>query len=253
VGSKVCAICGAEVDTNLIRCPECGKGVFEIEKSSSHRGEDYPSLPLHSRQYVRPYPEWAKVKNDLSLLHPMILKQLRTTMCFIVLDDGKPHAATILRLPSSEFPNTIQTTPMRLYVGLCRATSADLFFFYPVAADEKNLWWTETWIYPYDDEPIGPAPDDPLAKEARKRLTLLLNQEFSYVLIVDEYDRLRCARRIPFTKSQRQGFPALAGALKEYEGKRISLAQAKDSMDEYLAEISKPQLLQQFELLLKEE
>jgi hypothetical protein len=200
------------------------------------------------------YPEWSQVKSDLGLLHPMMLKQLRTTMCFIVLDEGKLHAATIIRLASSEFPNTIETTPMRLYVGLCRcrATGVDLFFFYPIVADEKALWFAETWIYPYDDEVIGPGPDDPLAKEARKRLTLLLNQEFSYAIIVDEFDRLRCARRIPFTKSQREGFPALAKTLKDYEGKRISLVQAKKAMDEYLAEISKLKLLQQFELLLRE-
>jgi hypothetical protein len=209
----------------------------------------------HETDKQQHYPEWSQVKSDLSLLPSMMLKQLRTTMCFIVLNKGKPHAATIVRLASSEFPNTIETTLMRLYVGLCRcrATNVDLFFFYPIIADEKSLWFAETWIYPYDDEVIGPAPDDPLAKEARKKLALLLNQEFSYVIIVDEHDRLRCARRISFTKSQRQGFPALAKILKEYEGKRISLVQAKNAMDEYLAEIDKPRLLAQFELLLREE
>ena len=108
-------------------------------------------------------------------------------------------------------------------------------------------------IYPYDDEVIGPAPDDPLAKESRKKLNLLLNQTFSHVLIVDENNKLRCARKIPFTKTQRNGFPKLAELLKGYEGKRISLVQAKSAMDDYLATISKPQLQQQFELLLREE
>jgi hypothetical protein len=209
----------------------------------------------HEGDQQQRYPEWSQVKSDLSLLNPIMLKQLRTTMCFIVLDKGKPLAATIVRLPSSEFPDTIETSLMRLYVGLCRcrATKVDLFFFYPVIADEKSLWFAETWIYPYDDEVVGPAPDDSLAKEARKRLALLFNQEFSYVIIVDEYNKLRCARRIPFTKSQREGFPTLARMLKEYEGKRISLIQAKNAMNEYLTEIDKTRLLAQFELLLRED
>lgn len=201
---------------------------------------------------VQPYPEWSKLRNDLSLLHPLMLKQLRSTMCFIVLDEGKQHAATIVRVPLSEFPNTIKTTPMRLYVGLCRNEYADMFFFYPVIADAKDMWWTETWIFPYDDEMIGPAPHDPLSKEARKRLSLLLNQEYSYALIVDENNKLRCTRKISFTKLQRERFPKLTEALKEYEGKRISLDQTKNAMDDYLTKIGKSQLQQQFELLLRE-
>ena len=85
------------------------------------------------------YPEWEQLTGDLNLLHPLMLKMLRTTMCFIVLDEGKPCAATIVRIPSSDFPNIIATTPMRLHIGLCRTKCADLFFFYPIVADEKNL------------------------------------------------------------------------------------------------------------------
>jgi len=199
------------------------------------------------------YPEWEQLINDLSLLHPLMLQALRTTMCFIVLDERRSCAATIVRIPSSEFPNTIATTPMRLHIGLGRTQYADLFFFYTVVADEKDLWWAETWIYPYDDEAIGPAADDPLSKESRKKLNLLLNQRYSYVLIIDENNRLRCARKIPFTKTQRNEFPKLAELLKGYEGKRISLVQAKSALEAYLATISKPQLQQQFELLLREE
>jgi hypothetical protein len=199
------------------------------------------------------YPEWKQLTDDLNLLHPLMLKKLKTTMCFIVLDEGKPHAATIVRIPSSEFPNTIATTPMRLYIGLCRTKHADMFFFYPVVADARDLWWTETWIFPYDDEPIGPAPDDPLAKEERKKLNLLLNQTYSRALIVDENNKLRCARKIPFTKTRRNELSKMAELLKGYEGKRISLVQAKRAIDDYLATISKLQLQQQFELLLREE
>jgi hypothetical protein len=199
------------------------------------------------------YPEWRQLTGNLRLLHPLMLTKLQTAMCFIVLDEGQPHAATIVRVPSREFPHTIATTPMRLYVGLCRTQHADLFFFYPVVADARELWWAETWILPYDDELIGPAPDDPLAREARRRLELLLNQEYSLALIVDENNRLRCARRIPFTRTQRNQFPKLARLLKGYAGKRISLAQVGGAISEYLAAISKQQLQQQFELLLREE
>jgi hypothetical protein len=128
-----------------------------------------------------------------------------------------------------------------------------MFFFYPVVADARDLWWTETWIFPYDDEPIGPAPDDPLAKEERKKLNLLLNQTYSRALIVDENNKLRCARKIPFTKTRRNELSKMAELLKGYEGKRISLVQAKRAIDDYLATISKLQLQQQFELLLREE
>jgi len=220
------------------------------------------SKPLHRRaratgetesKGTSVYPEWKQLIGDLNLLHPLMLKKLQTTMCFVVRDEGKPHAATIVRVPSSEFADTIATTPMRLYVGLCRTKQADLFFFYPVVADAKDLWWAETWIFPYDDELIGPAPDDPLAKEARKKLNLLLNQAYSHALIIDENSKLRCARTIPFTKTQRNEFPKLAGLLKFYKGKRISLAQAKSAMEDYLATIGKLQLQQQFELLLREE
>lgn len=199
------------------------------------------------------YPEWEQPTDDLNLLHPLMLKMLRTIMCFIVLNEGKPCAATIVRIPSSEFPNTIATTPMRLHIGLCRTKYVDLFFFYPVVADEKDLWWTEGLIYPYDDEVIHPTPDDPLSKESRKKLNLLLNQKFSYVLIVDENNKLRCARKIPFTKTQRNEFPKLAELLKGYEGKRISLVEAKSAMDDYTATISRSQIQQQCELLLREE
>ena len=223
---------------------------YESDKSGSYR-EIKVRNSLHNNNPV--YPEWSKLKNNLDLLHPLMLQQLRSTMCFIVIDQGKQHAATIVRIPSSEFPNTIEKNQMRLHIGLCRTKYADVFFFYPVVADSKRLWWTETWIYPYDDELIGPSPVDPLAKDARKRLNLLLNQEYSYTLIVDENNNLRCARKIFFTKSQREGFPKLTDLLIEYEGKVISLIQAKNAMDDYLVKISKSQLQQQFELLLREE
>jgi len=243
-----------------------------IDKSSSHISLIYETIyiaphifneikhflemafkPFESEVSNYSYPEWSKLKNDLSLLHPLMLKQLRTTMCFIVLDKGKQHVATIVRVPSSEFPNTIKTTQMRLYIGLCRTKHADMFFFYPVIADIKNLWWTETWIFPYDDEMIDPGPYNPLSKEARKRLSLLLNQEFSYALIVDENNKLRCDRKITFTKSQKEGFPLLNKVIRQYKGNRISLAQAKNAIDDYLTKIDELQLQQQFELLLREE
>jgi hypothetical protein len=192
------------------------------------------------------------VKKDPGLLHPLILKQLRTTMCFLVRDQGTLHAATIVRVPSAEFTNTIETTPMRLHVGLWLGVPVDMFFFYVIVADEKDLWWTETWIFPYDDERIGPAPNDPLAKDGRKRLSQLFKQEFSYCLIVDENNNLRCARKIFLTASQKKAFPILAKTLKDYEGKRISLVQVQDAIDRYTDTISKPKLERQFEGLLSE-
>ena len=35
------------------------------------------------------YPEWRQVARDLNLLHPLMLKKLRTAMCFIVLDEER--------------------------------------------------------------------------------------------------------------------------------------------------------------------
>ena len=142
---------------------------------------------------------------------------------------------------------------MRLYVGRGHTKHADLFFFYPIVADSRRLWWAETWIFPYDDERIGPAPDEPLAKEERRKLSLLLSQTYTHALIVDENSRLRCARKIPFTKSQREEFSKLSELLTEYEGKGISLVQAKSALDTYLGWVKKPFLEQQFELLLREE
>jgi hypothetical protein len=173
-------------------------------------------------------------------------------MCFIILDQGKQHVATIVRVPSSEFPNSIEKTVMRLHVGHCRTKYAGMFFFYVVVADVKDLWWTETWIFPYDDSLIVPSIEDPLSKDARKRLSLLLNQEFSYALIIDENNKLRCVRKISFTESQRKLLPKLIGVLEEYAGKRLTLLQAKNAMDDYLANIDRVFLQQQFECLLRE-
>jgi len=217
------------------------------------RRSDRPEKATGQTDSTSVYPGWKQLIGNLKLLHPLMLKELRTTMCFIVHDEGSPHAATVVRVPSSEFPNIIATTLMRLHVGLCRTKHADLFFFYPVIAEAKHLWWAETWIFPYDDEVIGPSVDDPLAREARKRLNLLLNQTYSHTLIVDENNKLRGAREIPFTKTQRNEFPKLAELLKGYEGKRISLVQAKSAVEDYLATISRPQLCRQFESLIREE
>jgi tetratricopeptide (TPR) repeat protein len=227
-----------------------GMVLFNLKKYDESKKCLEMAISINS---VQSYPEWSKLKSNLNLLHPLMLKQLLTTMCFIVLDQGTQHAATIVRVPASEFPNTIETTPMRLHIGLCRTKYADLFFFYPIVADSKDLWWTETWIYPYDDELIDSFPNDPIAKDARKKLSLLLNQEYSYALIVDENNKLRCTRKVSFTKSQREGFSKLTEVLKEYEGNKISIVQAKNAIDDYLAKISKSQLQQQFELLLREE
>lgn len=176
---------------------------------------------------------------NLNLLHPQILQKLRTAMCFIAILDGKEHAATIVRLPSSEFRDNLESTLVRLYIDLYRSKDADVFSFYDIVADSKNLWSTETWIFPYDDELIGPSPDDPLSKEARKRLNLLLSQEFSHAIFVDESNSVRCIRKITYTTRQKKCFAQLADELKRYKGKRISLQQGFSAVLDYREKVPK--------------
>jgi hypothetical protein len=197
------------------------------------------------------YPEWSKLTRDLSLLHPLMFKQLRTVMCFIVIADGEEHVAIVVRVPSNEFIDNIASAPMRLDVALYRFEDTDLFPMWVVIEDAKSLWWAETRILPYETQEHS--LNDPLSEEGLKRLRLLLGQEFSHCLIVDEYNKLRCTRKVWYTKNQRQRFATLAEKLGKYEGKRIGLSQAKNIKENYLARVSLQDLTQRFEALLREE
>lgn len=222
-------------------CPACG-----YNNRTGRKGSDVDPAE-------QSYPQLADLRNDLSLLPPLMLENLKKMMFFIVLDGGKEHVATIVRVPSSEFPKDIQTTPRRLYIALIRTRHGDMFSLYYGLADPRHLWWTETWISPYEDETPESSPTYPLDKEGRKRLELLLRQSYSHTIIVDENDNLRCVMKTPFTERQIKDFPPITESLESYAGKRLTLSELAEAISECLAGISEDLVREQLEILFAED
>jgi hypothetical protein len=193
------------------------------------------------------YPDWEGVRKDLSHLPKGLLSQLRKAMVFVVCEDGKEHAAVIARAESSEFQSVVtSSTPMRLHIDFYSGRLGDVFGVYPLVLDNQNdPAFKETWLLPYDDEPDVRAKD-PLSAESRKRLRLLLRQQYAWLIFVDGHDRILWVRRVGFTGEQLKSFKKYDGTLDRYAGKTLGQGRHIPLLTEYLNAVSTDALRRQF-------
>ena len=191
------------------------------------------------------YPDWNNVRSDLSQLHPLLLKKLKKAMCFIVTEGAKEHTAIIVRASLSEFRRPVNNeTPIRLHVDFYAGKEADLFAVYPVIYDDpRDPFFKETWLSPYDEVK---GPPDPLSKEHRKMLRLLLKQDYAQTIVVDEKDKVMMVRKIIFTLEQKKTFERLVHKLNDYSGKTVSLNQFLSAVIEYLNKVPLSKLTRAF-------
>ena len=136
---------------------------------------------------------------------------------------------------------------------MIRTRYGDLFSLYHALADSQHLWWTETWISPYEDDTPVSSPTYPLDKDGRKRLELLLQQSYSHTIIVDENDNLRYATQTPFTERQIKDFSPLAKSLESYAGKRMTLSELAEAISACRVGISEKFVQEQLEILFAED
>lgn len=208
-------------------------------------------LPSGALGATRAHLKWQEVSEDLSLLDPLILTQLKKTICFLVEDQGVPHAALIVRAPSGEFRGAVGSqTPMRLHVDFYEGRHSDVFAIYPIIYDDPaDPFFKETWLSPYGKS-IG--PPDPLAEGSRERLRLLLTQGYVRTLVIDENDRLTMVRTIRYTDAQKARFRRLADRLDAYAGETITVETYIEGLRDYLNAVPAAELRSEFVALLKE-
>ena len=181
------------------------------------------------------YPDWTRVKEDLSYLPEGLLIQLRKAMVFIVLEDGKEHAAVIVRADTSEFKTTVTpSTPIRMHIDFYSGRNGDIFSLYPTVLDNPNKpFFSETWLRPYDD-PADNKTTDPLSAESRKRLRLLLNQRYVWTIFVDNNDQIILVCKVNYTDRQIKNFKEYNKKLDNYAGRTITNMQYFALIQEYL-------------------
>jgi hypothetical protein len=199
------------------------------------------------------YPDWAKVKGDLSHLPEGLLSELQKAMIFIVVEDGKEHAAVIVRADRSEFHSPVtSSTPMRLHIDFYSGRQGDIFSIYPLVMDDpKDPAFKETWLHPYDDR-ADVETTEPLLAEARKRLRLLLTQKYAWMIFVDGQDQVLLVRKVNYTSQQIKTFQKYNGKLDSYEGKTIAKIQYFALLQEYLNTVPLATLQRQFLQLFKQ-
>ena len=181
------------------------------------------------------YTDWDQVRKNPSHLPERMLLELQKAMIFIVTEKGKEHAAVIVRAEKSEFQTSVTAaTPMRLYVGFYSGRSADVFSVYPLVLDNpRDPAFKETWMSPYEDAE-GLEKTDPLSAESRKRLRLLFNQKYTWMLFVNNKDQIIFDRKVNFTYDQMRTFKQYTKKLDQYQGKRISKVAYFALLQEYM-------------------
>jgi len=193
------------------------------------------------------YPDWDQVRKNPSHLPERMLKELQKAMIFIVNEKGKEHAAVIVRAEKSEFQKPVTpSTPMRLYVGFYSGRSADVFSVYPLVLDNpRDPAFKETWMSPYEDAE-GIEETDPLSSESRKRLRLLFNQKYTWLLFVNNKDQIIFDRKVNFTSDQIRTFKQYSKKLDQYQGKRISKMVYFALLQEYMNSVPMGKLRNDF-------
>ncbi len=198
------------------------------------------------------YPDWNRVRKNPSHLPERMLKELQKAMIFIVKEKGKEHAAVIVRAEKSEFQKPVTaSTPMRLHVGFYSGRSGDIFSVYPLVLDNpRDPAFKETWMSPYEDAE-GIEKTDPLSAESRKRLKLLFNQKYAWMLFVNNRDQIILDRKVKFTPGQIRTFKQYGKKLDQYQGKRISKTAYFALLQEYLNTVSMGKLHNEFLALFR--
>lgn len=199
------------------------------------------------------YPEWEKVKTDLSFLPKRMLQELQKAMAFIVTENNEERVVVIVRAKKNEFRVPVSPkTPMRLCIDFYSGRLGDIYSLYPlVLDDQKDPFFKETWLRPYDDLP-DMAIRDPLSTESRKKLSLLLNQTFVWMIFVDFSDTILWARKVDFTKNQIKKNKEYATKLDRYIGKTLLNMQGIALLQEYMKAVPMAVLQSQFQQLFKE-
>ena len=206
-----------------------------------------PTQPADSK-----YPKWDQVSKDLSFLPKRMLGELQKAMLFIVNEDGNERAAVIIRADNSEFNKPItSSTPVRLHIGFYAGRTGDVFSVYPLVLDNPNEpFFKETWINPYDDAP-GIETTDPLSMESRKKLQLLFNQPYIWMLFVDNRDQVNFIRKVNFTPQQVKSFKQYNKKLAGYQGKQLAKPQYFALLQEYMNSVPMQKLHNEFMALFR--
>jgi len=193
------------------------------------------------------YPEWNQVRKNPSHLPERMLKELQKAMIFIVNEKGKEHAAVIVRAEKSEFQKPVTaSTPMRLYVGFYSGKFADIFSIYPLVLDNpRDPAFKETWMSPYEDNE-GIEKTDPLSAESRKRLRLLFNQKYTWMLFVNKNNQIIFDRKVKFTPGQTRTFQQYSKKLDQYQGKHVSKIEYLSLLQKYLNSVPMGKLRNEF-------
>lgn len=198
------------------------------------------------------YPKWEAVSKDPALLPDRMLKELQKAMIFIVNDAGKEHAAVAVRADQTEFQTAVtSSTPIRLYVGYYAGQNGDIFSIYPLILDNpSDPMFKETWMSPYED-PEGIENTDPLSAESHKRLKLLFNQKYVWMLFINNQNQILFSRKVPITPSQQITFKNYQKKLGEYQGKHIAKMQYFALLQEYMNVVPMNKLQQEFLALFR--
>ena len=203
---------------------------------------------------ISKYPDWVKVREDLSHLPAGLLHQLQKAMVFIVLEDGEERAAVIARADKSEFQGSItSSTPMRLHIDFYSSRQGDVFGIYPLVFDNPgDPAFKETWLHAYDD-PADIERTDPLAAETRKRMRLLLNQKYVWMIFVDNHDQILWVRKVDYTSRQIRVFQDYIRKIDGCAGKMMPKMQYFALINEYLNAVPMDTLQKQFLQLGREQ
>ena len=198
------------------------------------------------------YPKWDQVRKDPAFLPERMLNELQKAMIFIVNEKGSEHAAVIVRADKSEFQTPVTaSTPMRLYVGFYAGRSGDIFSVYPLVLDNpREPAFKETWMSPYEDDE-GLEKTDPLSAESRKRLKLLFNQTYTWMLFVNSHNQIIFDRKVKFTPNQLKTFKQYSKKLDHYQGMHISKMQYFALLQEYMNSVPMGKLLSEFLTLFR--
>ena len=211
---------------------------------------------LLSKRSVEPadekYPKWDLVRKDPAYLPDRMLNELQKAMIFIVNENGKEHAAVIVRADKSEFQTPVTpSTPIRLYVGFYSGSAGDIFSVYPLVLDNpQDPMFKETWMSPYEDREDLEATD-PLSMESTKRLHLLFNQKYTWMLFVDSRDQIILDRKVKFTPQQINTFKNYDRKLENYRGKSLPKMQYFALLQEYLNSVPMGKLQSEFLALFR--
>ena len=207
-----------------------------------------PPLPPKAAQ-PRDYPDWEEVRQDLAQLPEGLLGQLAKAMVFIVREDGRERAAVIVRIDPSELHAEVTpSTPMRMHLDFYEGSIGDVFGVYPLVLDGDRPAFKETWLHPYDDAPEVQSTD-PLAAGSRRRLRLLLRQQYAWTIFVNWKDEILWVRKVEFTAEQVQSFRKYDATLDHYVGKQLGKMHYFTLLQEYLDAVTTEDLNAKFRRL----